>query len=50
MVKVIGGLPGEHSCLSLASTVLNRTSRGWRGFTITRTGLRQLQDVRRLLL
>jgi putative transposase len=49
-VKVIGRLPGEHSCLSLVWAVLDRASRGWRGFTMTATGLRLLQDLRRSLL
>ncbi|MBV8347791.1 MAG: transposase, partial [Mycolicibacterium sp.] len=34
-VKVIGRLPGEHSCLSLVWAVLDRASVGWRGFAIT---------------
>jgi putative transposase len=46
-VKVIGRLPGEHSCLSLVWAVLDRASRGWRGFTMTADGLRLLQDLRR---
>jgi hypothetical protein len=49
-VKVIGRLPGEASCLSLVWAVLDRASRGWRGFTMTAAGLRQLQDLRRQLL
>jgi putative transposase len=49
-VKVIGRLPGEHSCLSLVWAVLDRASAGWRGFTMTPAGLRQLQDLRRQLL
>jgi putative transposase len=49
-VKVIGRLPGETSCLTLVWAVLDRGSRGWRGFTMTPTGLRQLQDLRRTLL
>ena len=32
-VKVIGRLPGEHSCLKLVWAVLDRASAGWRGFT-----------------
>jgi transposase-like protein len=48
-VKVIGRLPGEHSCLSLVWAVLDRASAGWRGFTMTSAGLRLLQDVRRSL-
>ena len=49
-VKVIGRLPGELSCLSLVWAVLDRASRGWRGFTMTGDGTRQLQDLRRALL
>jgi putative transposase len=48
-VKVIGRLPGEHSCLSLVWAVLDRASAGWRGFTMTPAGLRLLQDLRRTL-
>jgi len=49
-VKVIGRLPGEASCLSLVWAVLDRASRGWRGFTMTSESTRQLQDLRRALL
>jgi putative transposase len=49
-VKVIGRLPGETSCLTLVWAVLDRASRGWRGFTMTASGLRHLQDLRRSLL
>jgi putative transposase len=49
-VKVIGRLPGERSCVSLAWAVLDRASRGWRGLTQTPAGLRLLQDLRRQLL
>ena len=48
-VKVIGRLPGEHSCLSLVWAVLDRASAGWRGFTMTPAGLRLLADLRRAL-
>jgi transposase-like protein len=48
-VKVIGRLPGEHSCLKLVWAVLDRASTGWRGFTMTPAGLRLLQDLRRSL-
>ncbi|MDP9429475.1 MAG: transposase, partial [Actinomycetota bacterium] len=48
--KVIGRLPGEHSCLTLVWAVLDRASAGWRGFTMTAAGLRLLQDLRRSLL
>jgi putative transposase len=49
-VKVIGRLPGETSCLSLVWAVLDRASRGWRGFTMTSDSLRLLQDLRHSLL
>ena len=49
-VKVIGRLPGESSCLSLVWAVLDRASRGWRGFTMTADGLRLLHDLRRQIL
>src|SRR5436190_21291475 len=49
-VKVIGRLPGETSCLTLVWAVLDRASRGWRGFTMTAAGLRLLQDLRHQLL
>jgi transposase-like protein len=49
-VKVIGRLPGETSCLTLAWAVLDRASAGWRGLTMTSDGLRLLQDLRRSLL
>jgi putative transposase len=49
-VKVIGRLPGETSCTSLVWAVLDRASRGWRGFTVTATATRLLQDLRRQLL
>lgn len=49
-VKVIGRLPGEATCVSLAWAVLDRASRGWRGLTMTPKGLRLLQDLRRQLL
>jgi transposase-like protein len=49
-VKVIGRLPGETSCISLIWAVLDRASRGWRGFTMTPAGLRLLHDLRRTLL
>jgi putative transposase len=49
-VKVIGRLPGETSCLGLVWAVLDRCSRGARGFTMTPAGLRLLQDLRRSLL
>ncbi|HEY3690792.1 MAG TPA: IS256 family transposase [Pseudonocardiaceae bacterium] len=48
--KVIGRLPGEHSCLTLVWAVLDPASTGWRGSTQTPAGLRLLQDLRRSLL
>jgi transposase-like protein len=48
--KVIGRFPGETSCVCLVWAVLDRASRGWRGFAITATGTRLLQDLRRQLL
>lgn len=48
-VKVIGRLPGETSCTSLVWAVLDRTSKGWRGLTMTPDGIRLLQDIRRQL-
>ena len=48
-VKVIGGLPGETSCLTLVWAVLDRASAGWRGVNMTPDGLRLLQDLRRSL-
>jgi putative transposase len=49
-VKVIGRLPGEASCLNLVWAVLDRASRGWRGFTMTPAITRQLADLRHQLL
>jgi putative transposase len=48
--KVIGRFPGETSAISLVWAVLDRASRGWRGLTMTPTGTRLLQDLRRSLL
>jgi putative transposase len=48
-VKVIGRLPGEHSCLSLVWAVLDRASRGWRGVVMTPAAVRLLQELRRQL-
>jgi transposase-like protein len=48
--KVIGRLPGETSCVSLVWAVLDRASRGWRGFTVTAAGTRLLQDLRLQIL
>jgi transposase-like protein len=49
-VKVIGRLPGETSCVSLVWAVLDRASRGWRGFTVTAAATRLLHDLRRQIL
>lgn len=49
-MKVIGRLPGEASCLNLVWAVLDGASRGWRGMTMTPTGTRLLNDLRRQLL
>ena len=46
---MIGGLPGEHSSLSLMWAVLDRAARGWRGVVMTPAGVRLLQDLRRQL-
>ena len=48
-VKVIGRLPGEHSCLSLVWAVVDRASTGWRGFAMTPAGLPLLTDLRHAL-
>ncbi len=48
--KVMGRLPGEHSCLSLVWAVLDRASRGWRGVSQTPASTRLLQHIRRQLL
>lgn len=48
--KVIGRFPGETSCISIVWAVLDRASRGWRGFAMTPAGLRLLQDLRSGLL
>ncbi|MDI5962505.1 transposase [Streptantibioticus silvisoli] len=48
--KVIGRFPSEKTCTSLVRAVLDRASRGWRGFTMTPAGLRCLHDLRRALL
>lgn len=45
-VKVIGRLPGEHSCLALVWAVLDRASRGWRGVRQTPANVRLLQHIR----
>lgn len=45
--KVIGRFPGETSAISLVWAVLDRSSGGWRGVTMTPTATRLLQDLRR---
>jgi len=47
--KIIGRLPGEHSCLSLVWAVLDRASRAWRGVKQTPASVRLLQKIRREL-
>lgn len=47
--KVIGRLPGEHSCMSLVWAVLDRASRGCRGVQQTPADVRLLQKIRREL-
>jgi hypothetical protein len=46
-VKLIGRLPGEHSCLSPVWAVLDRASKSWRRLTMTPGALCRLQDLRR---
>jgi transposase-like protein len=48
--KIIGRFPSETSCVSLVWAVLDRASRGWRGFALTATATRLLHDLRRQLL
>jgi transposase-like protein len=45
-VKVIGRLPGEHTCLALVWAVLDRASRGWRGVDMNPANVRHLQQLR----
>jgi transposase-like protein len=45
-VKVIGRLPGEHTCLALVWAVLDRASRGWRGLDMNPANVRHLQRLR----
>jgi hypothetical protein len=49
LIKVIGRLPGERSCLSLVWAVLDRASRGWRGVVMTPAAVWLLQELRRQL-
>lgn len=44
--KMIGRLPGEHSCLSLVWAVLDRASRRWGGVRHTPASVRLLQRMR----
>ena len=41
-IRVIGRLPGERSCLSLAWAVLDRAARGRRGVVMTPAAVRLL--------
>jgi transposase-like protein len=45
-VKVLGRLPGEHTCLALVWAVLDRASRGWRGLDMNPANVRHLQQLR----
>ena len=45
--KVIGRLPGETSALSLVWAVLELTSRGWRGITMTPRAVAEIERLRR---
>jgi len=45
-VKVIGRLPGEHTCLALVWAVLDRASQGWRGVDMNPANVRHLQQLR----
>jgi len=45
--KVIGRFPGETSALSLIWTVLELTSRGWRGVVITPRSVAAIERLRR---
>jgi transposase-like protein len=44
--KVIGRFPGETSALSLVWAVLELTSRGWRGITITPRAVAEIERLR----
>ncbi|MGC5006651.1 hypothetical protein OG894_05165 [Streptomyces sp. NBC_01724] len=48
--KVIDRFPSESTCTSLVWAVLDRASRGQRGFAMTPTALRCPQDLHRSLL
>jgi len=45
--KVIGRFPGETSALSLVWAVLELTSRGWRGITMTPKAVAEIERLRR---
>jgi putative transposase len=45
--KVIGRFPGETSALSLVWAVLELTSRGWRGITMTPRAVAEIERLRR---
>ena len=45
--KVIGRFPGETSALSLVWAVLELTSRGWRGITMTPRAVAGIERLRR---
>ncbi len=45
--KVIGRFPGETSALSLAWAVLELSSRGWRGVTMTPSAVAEIERLRR---
>jgi transposase-like protein len=45
--KVIGRFPGETSALSLIWAVLELTSRGWRGVTMTPRAVAEIERIRR---
>src|SRR5919201_132201 len=45
--KVIGRFPGESSALSLVWAVLELSSRGWRGITMTPKAVAEIERLRR---
>ncbi len=45
--KVIGRFPGETSALSLVWAVLELSSRGWRGITMTPRAVAEIERLRR---
>ena len=48
--KIIGRFPGETSALSLIWAVLELSSRGWRGITMTPKAVAHIERVRRRLM